>query len=210
VKEWLAALGPANQRLPKIEAALKALPITATDAQIARIVAPVAGLIKPIEALVPRAPSAKTTSLEAIAVPTISNPQGCYADATYKSVSQGAILAMGGKTYSRGFQLTTDYNSCRALWTWHIGGSFATFKALIGLNATDTIAASVSFLGPDQKPLSFNADGQSVTVLNLVSGVPTNVTLSITGDQNFVIQMFCAHRGTSALIDLANDTLIAS
>jgi hypothetical protein len=209
VREWLAALGPANQNLPKIEAALKALPITATDAQVEEIVAPVAGLVKPIEALLPsrRPVHVASTSLEALATPTFSSPSGC-GSGSYTSVSGGAKLVMGGQTYSNGFQFATDGSNCVDNWTWHIGGLFKTFRAIIGLDVTNTTAGSISFLGPNGKPLSFRAGNKAVTILNLVSGVPTNVVLSVAHDQNFII-VTSGTSGGSSTVDFANDALTA-
>jgi len=206
VSEWIAALGPADENFPKIEAALKALPITATNAQVATIVAPVAGLVKPIEALLH---PVKTTALEALGAPTYSS--NCSGGG-YESVSGGGTVRMGGQTYDRGFELVDVRTGCVDHWTWHIGGLFQTFTAVVGIDESDTYPASVAFLGPNGKFLTFSADGQSVTVLPLVSGLPTNVTVNIAGNQNFVL----VGRGTGgsssppAHIDVANDALSPS
>jgi hypothetical protein len=209
VKEWIAALDPVNQDLPKIEAALKALPITATDAQIARVVAPVAGLIKPIEALVPR-PVVKTTStsLEALGSPNLTT-SGC-SGGRYASVSQGARLVMGGKIYGHGFQVhTSPGGGCIDHWTWNIGGKYQTFTALVGLDESETTpTGSVSFMGPNGTPLPFTANGEMLFKLKILSDMPTLVNMSIIGDQKFVF--VTTTNGNSGTIDFANDGLTSS
>jgi len=208
VSKWIAALDPANQKLPKIETALKALPITATNAQVATIIAPVAGLVKPIETLL-LPPPAKTMALESLGAPTYSSNCG---GGGYESVSGGSTVRIGGQTYDRGFELVDVRSGCVDHWIWHIGGLFRTFTALVGIDESDSYPASVAFVGPNGKFLTFSADGQSVTVLPLVSGLPTNVTVNIAGNQNFVL----VGRGTGgsssppAHIDVANDALSPS
>ena len=104
-----------------------------------------------------------TTSLEALGSPPQGEPgrdQGC---SCFRSVSDGAELQLGGETYREGFQLTTNIMCAGTwTWTWQIGGMYRTFTALVGLDSTNPMAAGLVFLGPDGKPLTFTANGQSV------------------------------------------------
>ena len=216
VSEWLAALGPASENFPKIETALKALPITATTAQVESIVAPVAGLVKPIEALVPSklSPPSHATSLEALGTPTLA--MGGGSDLVYRSASAGATLVIGGKTYNHGFQVKTDWDGDKDTLTWPIGGAFQTFTAKVGLNTNNLQSAELAFLQPTGKPLTFTADGRSVTQITLISGVapnipgiPTNIKMTIRGDQYLIMEII-DRNGSSAVVDVADDTLTSS
>ncbi len=141
-QQWLAALGPGVQAFPKIEHELKVLPVTATDAQVERIVAPVAGLVEPVVALL-SPPNAETASLESLGMPSegIGVPapeQPCGGDRRgygYNSVGKGAHLQMAGRIYLQGFQITTNGNCGGTYaWGWHVGHSYRTFTALVGLD----------------------------------------------------------------------------
>lgn len=146
------------------------------------------------------------TSLEALGQPTealgAKNFDGaCYG---YKSASQGAHLVMAHTTYHRGFQVTT-LNVCGGAWTWawHIGGQYRAFTAKVGLDSTDTRPATLSFVGPTGRPLSFRADGHAVKQTVLISGLPTDVTINLVGALNLVIRTTAA----GATLDFANDAL---
>ena len=66
-------------------------------------------------------------------------------------------------------------------------------------------------MGPNGKFLTFRADGRSVTVLPLVSGLPTDVTVNIAGDEDFdLVGRGTGVSGSPAHLDIANDALIAS
>jgi hypothetical protein len=206
VKKWLAAPGPASPQFPKIEAALKALPASATAAQVAKVTAPVGGLLTPIENLLP----SPYPTLEGLGTPTISEQSKglCTGtDPSYESASGGAKLKMAGQIYKDGFHIVTDENSCFPPFTdtfsWHIGGLFQRLTALVGLDESDSTSTVLGFLGPDGKGLTFSADGRSVTSVTLMSGVPTRINISIKGDLKFVIQ---ASSG-GATVDFANDSL---
>ena len=76
-REYLAALAPAGAQITKAEAALKALPPTATMAQVQAIVAPLRNPLVPLYRLqglsataVPPGPASGGTSLEALGRPT--------------------------------------------------------------------------------------------------------------------------------------------
>ena len=154
----------------------------------------------------PTTASTIPTSLEALGQPTealgAKNFSGtCYG---YKSALQGARLVMANTTYHRGFQVTT-LSVCGGTWTWawHIGGQYRTFTAEVGLDSTDTRPATLSFVGPTGKPLSFRADGHAVKRTVLISGLPTHVAINLVGALNFVLESTTA----GATIDLANDVL---
>jgi hypothetical protein len=152
------------------------------------------------------APNRITTSLEALGPPTqgdIGSDQGCYG---YTTARGGAALQMGGESYYEGFQLTTNI-ACSGTWawTWHIGGWYRTFTALVGLDSTNPTAAPIVFVGPNGKPLTFTADGRLVKELTLYTGVPTNISISVIGYQNFILKTTAG----GVTIDFANDHLTA-
>ena len=115
------------------------------------------------------APNGRPTSLEALGPPTqgnIGSDQGCYG---YATTAGGATLQMGGESYGEGFQLATNI-ACSGTWawTWHIGGRYRTFTALLGLDSTNPTAAPIVFVGPNGKPLTFTrgrAVGQGADAL---------------------------------------------
>jgi hypothetical protein len=146
------------------------------------------------------------TSLEAMGQPTedmgAKNFTGtCYG---YKNALEGAHLVMANSVYHHGFQVTTG-NFCSGTWTWawHIGGHYLAFTAEVGLATTDTRPATLSFVGPAGRPLSFRADGHSVKQTVLISGLPTKITMNLVGALNFVVETTAA----GATIDFANDVL---
>ena len=152
------------------------------------------------------APNGRPTSLEALGPPTqgnIGSDQGCYG---YATTAGGATLQMGGESYREGFQLTTNI-ACSGTWawTWHIGGRYRTFTALLGLDSTNPTAAPIVFVGPNGKPLTFTADGRLVKGLTLYAGVPTNISISVIGYLNFILKTTAG----GVTIDFANDSLTA-
>jgi hypothetical protein len=209
-QQWVAALTPASQQFPQIVAKLKALPATATPAQVQAVIAPVAGLIAPAQQLI-AVPG--TSSLEAIGPPSNAvdganaSSSGCY---SYKTAIQGAVLSMGGAPYTRGLQLTANVSqwnyTCVGTWTWgwHIAGLFKTFTAMVGLGAGDISPATFTILGTNGSPLTFYADGHPVRSTTLMAGLPTKISVNVVGTLNLVVRTTVA----GAIINLANDNLI--
>jgi hypothetical protein len=154
------------------------------------------------------------SSLEALGAATSAELSGCDGR-SYESASEGAKLAMAGQTYQHGFQVVTDEYCGGAgpiaeeTWAWHVAGLFKNLTALVGLNTTNSTAATLEFLGPDNKPLKFTADGASVSVANLVSGAPTRIVLDLNGALNVTVETEVTNPGpeSQATIDFANDNL---
>ncbi len=145
-------------------------------------------------------------SLEGLGQPTegfgIQDSQaGCYG---YKTVAEGAHLQMAGTTYNRGFQTTTSAY-CGSIWTWawHVGGHYRNFSALVGLDATYAGMASLSFIGSTGNPIPFHADGHLVQRTTLISGLPTAISVKLTGVLNFGIETTTG----ATTIDFGNDDL---
>lgn len=203
-KKWIAALGRADQRFPQIVKALGALPATAPEAQVQRIITPVAGLVEPIQALL----TPPGTTLEAFGQPEFDAVSGCGQGHRF---SAGGI-EMAGQLYGHGIDLWTDV--CQApvadTWSWHIGSSFRTFTALVGLQENSPTPASLAFLGPGNTLLTFSADGQPVTTTTLIAGVPSSIVLSLSGITDFVISTSVSVKGHGAWVDFANDQLTSS
>jgi Protein kinase domain len=157
------------------------------------------------------------SSLEALGAATSYELSGCDGR-SYKGTSEGAKLAMAGQTYQHGFQVVTDEYCggagpiAQETWAWHIAGLFEELTALVGLDTTNSTAATLEFLGPDNKPLKFTADGASVSVANLVSGAPTKIVLDLKGALNITVETAVTNPGpqSQATIDFANDNLTYS
>lgn len=214
-QQWVTALRAADQQLPQIQRKLQSLPATATDAQVQHDVAPVAGILGPIEALM-SLPNPKTATLEALGEPSegVGVPaaqQPCGGDRRgygYKSAAKGAHLQMGGRAYARGFQVSTNANCGGTYaWAWHVGRSYHTFSALVGLDSTNSTSAPLDFVAPDGTALSFSADGQPVTSVTLIAGVPTNITVNLAGNTNLIFRLAPPVGG--ATVDFAEDQLTA-
>lgn len=158
-----------------------------------------AGLVAPLANLLP----VIDTSLQALSEPSMT----CNG-ARFLAAAGGAKLTMAGQTYPHGFQLLDDFdnfdNHCTDSWRWHIGPSFRTFTATVGLDESRSTAASLAFIGVNGKPMPFTADGQPLTQLVLYAGEPTNIAIELTGIVNFIISSTNNAGGT---IDFANDTL---
>ena len=203
VQQWLAVLGPLGQHFASIESELKALKPTATDAQVEAAVAPVAGLLGPVEAL-SSAPQA--TALESLGPPSegfevAATATNCY---SYRTAAQGVDLEMGGQDFTHGFQVGVN-DGCRGAWSWawHIAGMYRTFSASIGLGLGNTGVAMLSFLGANGKPLQFSADGRAVNTVPLIAGLPTKIKFSVAGALNLVIRT----TSPGVTINFANDAL---
>jgi hypothetical protein len=200
-QEWIRTLTPASTGLPKTIAALKKLPHTASVAQVDKVVAPVAGLLTPVENVLPHTTA---TSLEGLGTPVIGPPPYAFAcSGDYKSAGQGARLVMAGVTYRQGFQADPVTGDCTT-WSWHIGTRFKVFSAFVGLDTTRSISTVLAFLN-NGKPMEFSADGRPVTSDELLPGVPTSIILPTAGLTNFVIQLTSAG---APVVDFANDSLL--
>jgi hypothetical protein len=83
-QSYIAAIGPANAELTKVEAELKALSITASSTQVSAIVKPLGQALKPLEALIAGAPSAPPPSVgPSIALPNLGPPTIVYVNAVF-------------------------------------------------------------------------------------------------------------------------------
>ena len=150
-----------------------------------------------------------STSLQAIGPPSV--PYCCFAGySTTSNFGGSTTLTIAGKTYPNGFQLVGDHVG--GIFTWHIGGKFHTFSALVGLDETNTSESTFSFpvaipsnwqnqqTTPKGRP--FREDGTGVTQLNVSAGLPIPISLNVTGVQDLIIFV-----STTSTLDFANDSL---
>jgi len=163
-------------------------------------------------------PSANSTSLQAIGPPSI--PHCCYGSYTTTLASGGTtVLKIAGQTYQHGFQLNGDWAG--GLYAWHIRGAFHRLTALVGLDSSNTNAVVLQFPSAIPSPWngaaagfpindvrSFTADGANVTALTVNSGLPTRVSVNVTGVENLYIFVdyapgFCS----TCFLDFVNDGL---
>jgi hypothetical protein len=134
-QQYLADLKPAATGIAAAEAKLRALPVTASVAQVRAIVAPLAPELAKVESLSASQPAAATTGpgLETLGHPTVAFSGFCGASAKYASSSKGAVLQVGYTRYRSGFQSSGSFG-CRG-WindTWSVPGKYTHFTADVG------------------------------------------------------------------------------
>jgi hypothetical protein len=154
----------------------------------------------------PPSPGGGLTSLEAVGTP--STPyclSGTYS--TTSAFGGSRTLTIAGVSYPDGFQLSG--NGSGGIYIWHIGGQFRTFTALVGLDKTDTLQATLSFPSvvpgnfpnePISHTRAFLAGSAPVTQLTISAGLPTLISLNVTGVQDLII-----YSSTEAKLDFVND-----
>jgi hypothetical protein len=185
-------------------------------AKLLRLVVPtalaVAALVVGVTTPVASAAATKSTTIEALGPPTQGFDGGTVGSACYgyKTVGQGAKIAIGNMTFYRGFEVITQnlfgYNCQGAwTWTWHLGGSYRSFRAWVGLPVGVTTATDLAFLSAQGATLPFNADGHLVHKITLVAGQPTNLSMKVSGLLNLVIRTTTP----AVTIAFANDALAA-
>ncbi len=153
-------------------------------------------------------PPVTGTSLQTLGSPTVSS--SCVLGGDSYSSAPPSTLEMGGQQYDHGFQLATD-QACEGgndQWSWHIGGLYRTLTAAIGLDPRNSTGATVQFLN-GTTPMTFSADGQSLTATNLVAGLPTVISMNITHLLNLTVKITPNSFSASAMVDFANDSMVA-
>jgi hypothetical protein len=188
--EYLTALGPANAAIVKAETKLRALPLTATLAQVQAVVAPLKGKLAALEALTngtttaPPPPPSGSVSLASLGQPVgvlfwnpAANPNPGWG--TWSSVqvdsclvtNLNAVMTMAGRHYT-GVQSAPNCGTSPyvAELTWRFGTA-RSFSADIGLDTTSPSTSItlgfVSVIGALAAPtglqeIPFTANGQKV------------------------------------------------
>jgi hypothetical protein len=217
-QQYLAALGPAGTAISTAEAKLKALPITASVAQVKAVVAPLPKALGPLEALVKSsAPSPTGASLQSLGNPTIVGQSGVKCN-SYSTRASGGHLVIGGVEYQDGFQMIGSQNCLEryAGYTWQIGKKYTSLTAQVGYDLNNSCTGStVKFLGNGSEPLPFTSNGHLRESLPIPATGLASVSVNVTGQTQLTVQVYfnCyVMENTPALssgshVDLVNDVL---
>lgn len=213
-QQYLAALTPAGAAISTAEAKLKKLSVTASEAQVKAIVAPLGPALGKLEALTTSAtgPTGAGPGLESIGRPTIVGPAG-GTTCQYATSGSGAVLQVGYAKYSRGFQLSAPPGCANGFWvnySWKVPQKYTHFNGEIGLSYSNTYpCATVRVLGNEGRPLQFTTTGgRTLGSMALPSRGVAPVTLSFAGDSVFTIQIdFTCSDWVRSVIDVVNDQL---
>ncbi len=216
-QQYLAALGPAGTAISTSEAKLKALPITASVAQVQAVVAPLPKALGPLEALIKSSgPSPTGTSLQSLGSPTIVGRNGVKCN-SYSTPASGGHLVNGGVEYQDGFQMISpqNCNESYAGYTWQIGTKYGSLQAQVGYDLSNSCGRSfVMFLGNSGETLPFTSNGQLMESLTIPTKGLASVSVNLTLQTQLTVQVHfrCFIFGRIGLnstshVDLVNDVL---
>jgi hypothetical protein len=218
-QQYLAALGPAGTAISTAEAKLKALPITASVAQVQAVVAPLPKALGPLEALIKTSgPSPTGTSLQSLGSPTITGQNGEKCN-SYNTQASGGRLVIGGTEYQDGFQMISSQN-CQeghAQYTWQIGTKYTSFTAQIGYDLTNSCAGSgVRFLGNNSQRLPFMSNGRITETLTIPAKGLASVSVNLAHETQLTVQVlfgcivganYTNYLGGLSAVDVVNNQL---
>jgi hypothetical protein len=214
-QHYLAALGPAGRAISTAETQLKALPITASVAQVKAVVASLPTALGPLEALVKSgAPSPRGTSLESLGNPTILGQNGLKCS-SYTTPALGGQLIVNNTLFRDGFQMITPapcYNSERnAEWTWQIGTKYTNLTAQFGYDLSNSCrglaATLIKFLGNDGEPLPFKFNGQFTQAVG-IRKVLQSVSVNLANQTQLTVQIVLnINYVCASYVDILNDQL---
>jgi hypothetical protein len=226
---WVKAIQPAAARggastplktFPGILACLDKLTSMANREQVDNCLPYVAALVDPIMSQLPL--TSPPYILEHIGPPSITengNTFDCHGGPTMFSPAPPRKMKMAGMSYVNGFQFVTDsFSVCVTThvdtYTWRIGTKFAAFHAIVGLNESDSTSTTLTFVGvvggKSGKDLPFTYDGSKVTSVALKGGVPSTLTLNLSGQTSLEIRLTTGdptQDGNRATVDFASDSL---
>ena len=209
-QQYLSALGPAGTAISTVEAKLKALPVTASVAQVKAVVAPLPKALDPLEALIQSgAPSPTGTSLQSLGKPAILGQYGVRCN-VYSTPPSGGRLVVDGTGYKNGFQMTAPITCIEfnAQYTWKIGTKYTSLKAQVGYDASNACTgSSIRFLGNSGEHLPVVSNGRSVGTVRLPATGLASVSVELTHQAQLTLQiLFTCHTDLSN-IDVVNDQL---
>ncbi len=217
-QQYLAALGPAGTAISTAEARLKALPITASVAQVQAVVAPLPKALGPLEALVKSgAPSPTRTSLQSRGSPTIVGQEDVNCNG-YSTPASGGHLVIAGTEYQDGFQMFGPYHCDEAYagYTWQIGTKYKSFQAQVGYDLNNSCkGSSVKFLGNGSDPLPFTSNGHLRESLPIPATGLASVSVNLSLQTQLTVQvyfgcslsLFANELAYPSHVDVVNDVL---
>jgi len=213
-QQYLAALGPAGTAISTAEAKLKALPITASLAQVKAVVAPLPKAVGPLEALIKSTgPSPTGTSLQSLGKPSILGQDGAKCNG-YTTPASGGHLVVDGIEYQDGFQMFVPPPCTGAenhvQYTWQIGTKYTSLTAQVGYDLTNSCTGMVvRFLGNDGERLPFTSNGRITETLTIPAKGLASVSVDLTKQAQLSVQiLFPPVRPSCAdYIDVVNDQL---
>ena len=199
VQAYLSVLGPAGNKLSKVEAALKALGPSATRAQVLAAVAPLGPALAPVEALL-NAPT--PTTLEALPKPVTGDE-----DSSIRSTLDGAHLDVGGRLYPHGFQVSfleiVEYS-------WQLHARYTTLSAQVGMDARYSGQGGVRMYVEDSTNTEIPFTYKGKLVMNAV--IPTSglvpVTVNVAHESEVQLEFGGGlPRLSEGVVDVVNDQL---
>jgi hypothetical protein len=222
-ESYIAAIGPAKAELTKVDAELKALPITATRTQVNQIVAPLPASLKPLNAVIGSngtssvAPtsSSRFTTAQALGAPAISlDPPHTLCGGTYGAAGPGSTrITIANQRYEYGFQLEAGcsgyyyFPNDTVVYTWQISGQFSSFTAEVGLDSSNSEPGGIEFLNSAGNPMPFTAAGKTVTELILSPGLPISIDVNLLNASSLTIRAGCTE-GAKDTTDFVSDHLV--
>ncbi len=209
-QQYLSALGPAGTAISNAEAKLKALPITASLAQVEAVVTPLPKALGPLEALIQSsAPSPTGTSLQSLGKPTILGQYGVKCN-VYTTPASGGRLVVDGTEYKNGFQMTAPITCIEfnAQYTWKIGTKYTSLKAQVGYDVSNACTgSSIRFLGNSGARLPFTSNGRLTETMSIPAAGLASVSVNLAHQVQLTVQiLFKCHTDVSN-IDVVNDQL---
>ena len=205
VEEYLAALGQAGAQITKTVVEPKALPITATLAQVKAIVDSLPKALAALNALTAPTtiPRNSGPSLQALGRPT-PRPQTGLGCNGYGTPATGAHLVIGGTQYQNGFQLT-NANVC----SWQIGDKYTTFKAEVGpdLGYSCNDESVLRFLGQNGQRLPINSNGRIDEGIVIPTKGLVAISVDIAGESTVTVTIIRTFSYCSSIVDVVNDEL---
>ena len=206
-QQYLAALGPAGTAISTAETQLKALPITASVAQVKAVVASLPTALGPLEALVKSgAPSPKGTSLESLGTPTTK--PACN---SYTTPALGGQLIVNNTPYRDGFQMIApkpcENNENGAQYTWQIGTKYTDLTAQFGYDLSDSCGeVYIRFLGNNGERLPFKFNGQFTEAVG-IRKVLQSVSVNLANQTQLTVQIVLNNGPCASYVDIVNDQL---
>jgi hypothetical protein len=203
-QQYLAALGPAGTAISTAEAKLKALPITASVAQVQAAVAPLPKALGPLEALIKSSgPSPTGTSLQSLGSPTMRSCNQVTAGAVRYSIGP---VAFNGKIYQNvlGFAAGSGcYGTSSVAWTWKLPSNSKSLTATVAINPIASHPETLWFNGSTGR-IPFTVNGTVVNSVNIHSTSFASISISLVGQKLLTVQLSATGFGMGTVDFITN------
>ncbi len=188
-QQYLAALGPAGTAISTAETKLKALPITASVAQVQAVVASLPKALGPLEALIKTSgPSPTETTLQSLGNPTMKFCEQVTRGAVRYSIGP---VAFNGKIYQNvlGFAAGSGcYMTSWVAWTWELPSNSKSLTATVAISPTSPHPETLWFNGSTGR-IPFTENGKVVNSANIHSTSFVSISISLVGQRFLTVQL---------------------